>query len=65
MSKLMSCEYSHGTLFLFIIMLLFTVDLLGTGIYTIKATVNLEDGSEMTCLDISGEVALTCLSSNL
>jgi hypothetical protein len=53
----MSCECSHGTFFLFIIMLLCTVDLLGTGTYTIKATINLEDGSEMTCLDISGEVA--------
>jgi hypothetical protein len=37
--------------------LLCIVDLLGTGTYTIKATVNLEDGSEMTCLEISAELA--------
>jgi hypothetical protein len=33
------------------------VDLLGSGKYDITATVNLADGSEMTCLEVSLELA--------
>jgi hypothetical protein len=33
------------------------VDLLGTGKYDITATVDLADGSQMTCLEISAELA--------
>jgi hypothetical protein len=32
------------------------VDLLGAGTYDITAKVNLADGSEMTCLEVSAEI---------
>jgi hypothetical protein len=36
--------------------LFFVVALLGTGTYKITATVDLADGSQMTCLEISAEI---------
>jgi hypothetical protein len=33
-------------------------DVLGSGVFKIKITINLADGSEMTCIDISADLVM-------